>query len=188
MTKIKGSTLIPRLNYLKQHDTGGAWDRVIGELDPVFASQIRQGILVNEWYSLKSFIEINRAIDHILGRGDFKLAWEMGRVSADEALHGIYKVFFKVGTAEFIIKRAATIWKQYYDQSRLVVLEEPALRGKQYRVVVEGMTEDAPELWQSIGGWIERTLELSGAKGVRVQVQPVRIHPGSNCEFLCTWE
>jgi hypothetical protein len=189
MTQVKGSTLVPRINYLKAHDPGGVWDRFLAGLTRECADQVTSGLMTHEWYPLDHYVQISRGIDRILGRGDLKLVWELGRYSAEEALKGIYKVFLKIGSPEFVVSAAATIWKQYYDTGRLSILKEDAADGrKHYRLTVQGFQQEDDAIWLSIGGWIERTLELSGARRVKVEWSRQGLRPGVNCEYACSWE
>jgi len=173
---------------LKAHDPGGAWDRLLALLSPEYATQVREGIMIHHWYPIGFYVELNRAIDKLLGKGDLKLVWELGRASADESLHGIYKVFFKVGSPEFVVKAAATIWKQYYDTGKLTIVDEHAPQGKRFRMIVEGLQTEDEVMWLAIGGWVERTLQLSGGKNVKVEISRSHVRPGSNCEYVCSWE
>ncbi len=187
MSSVKGSTFIPRLKYIRDHDSGGVWDRVMGRLDKRLVEVIDRGILLNQWYPLPDYLNLSRAIDQVLGHGDLKLLWELGRVSAEEALHGIYKIFYKVGSPEFIIKMASTVWRQYYDSGKLEVVTEKAERGKRIRLIVLEM-EPSQELWLSVGGWVQRTLELSGGKNVQVVIASDRLKTHASCEYIATWE
>lgn len=188
MAKVKGSTFVPRLNFMLSHDPGGYRERVMQQVPAACAQEIEKGMLTNQWYPLEWYVELNRAIDLVFGQGDMKLVWELGRVSADEALKGIYKVFYRVGSPEFIIKSAAVVWKQYYDCGQLQISNEPCPRGKKIRVAVKSFETPTEIIWMAVGGWIERTLELSGGRNVKIEISRTRVLPGTDCEYVCTWE
>lgn len=189
MTQVKGSTLVPRLNYLQKHDPGGAFERVLALLDPENAERVRAGVMAHHWYPLDLYIQLSRSIDRVLGNGDLKLVWELGRYSAEESLQGIYKVFLSIASPEFIVSSAATIWKQYYDTASLKVVKEGvADERKHVRMTVLGFQQEDDAIWLSIGGWVERTLQLSGGKKVKVDLVRTGLRAGVNCEFACSWE
>jgi hypothetical protein len=189
MTRVKGSTLVPRLNYLKAHDPGDGLNRLLSGLTPDCAAAVRAGLMTHEWYPLDFYVQLNRGIDRVLGNGDLKVVWTLGRHSAEEALQGIYKVFLKVGSPEFVIKAASTIWKQYYDTGVMTLVKDPAAGGRKlFRLTVQGFQQNDESIWLAIGGWIERTLELSGGRKVKVEPVTKGLRPGVNFEFLCSWE
>jgi hypothetical protein len=189
MPKVKGSTIRPRLDYVQQK--GGDLAKVLERVNPDFAQEVKKGILLNVWYDLNGYLEFCRSIDQVLGKNDLAMVWEMGRFSAEYAFKGIYKMFYKIGAPEWIMKMGLSVWKQYYDTGQARVVSEKAPRGKQARVCIEGFEFTgslSPVFWHAVGGWIERSLELSGGKNSRVSQVEKHLFPKSSHEFLAQWD
>jgi hypothetical protein len=105
--------------------------------------------------------------------------------SCEYGVKGVYRIFFKLGSPEFIIGRAARVFSSYYDTGELRVVE-----GRAGRAVVElsKLEGSAPEFCDRIYGWMERTLELAGAKGLR-SAHSRCVHRGDEvCRFEGSWD
>ncbi len=188
MQYIKGSALASRVKYLQQHGTPEQRERLLAGVSPECREDIEKGLMANIWYPFSYTVEINRVLDQVLGSGDLSLIPEFGRFSAEQALHGIYKIFFKVGSPEFIIKRVENVWKQYYSGGQARVVMESVPQGKKARLLVEGLEAPARENCLAIRGWIARMLELAGARQVHVEESACVLHGAPHCEFSATWQ
>jgi len=62
----------------------------------------------------------------------------------------VYKIFFKVGSPEFIISRAARVFSSYYDTGELRIAESGPGRAVAELVGFEG---GAPQFCERIFGW-----------------------------------
>jgi hypothetical protein len=120
----------------------------------------------------------------VVGGDAPRLYNEMGRASADYALTTIYRIFFRVGSPHFIVSKAASIFKTYYSSGEL----RTAQAEKGHAVLeLHGLQDTAPELCERIGGWMERTIELSGGTGVRI-VHDQCVNRGQDvCRFEGWW-
>jgi hypothetical protein len=143
-------------------------------------------IRLDAWYPLLTmFVEPTQKICDIFYSGDLRGAWEAGRYSADFALHGIYRLFVKIGSVDSLIKRASIIFPTYYKPSTLRVAES-----EKNRVVLQ--ITNFPEIHRiveyRIGGWMERAVEISGQKNVKVEISKSLLAGDACTEFVGTWE
>ena len=151
------------------------------EAKAVFSSPI----LATEWYPLhEALIEPVEKICEIFFGGDVKGARESGRYSADQGLRGIYRIFVSIGSPAFIVKRAGKILPTYYRPSAMEVAENGPGRA------VVRMTE-FPQchrvVEERLCGWMERAIEISGGRTVKVEV-PVSMAAGADVtEFHIPW-
>lgn len=166
MALVKGSVFGPRLNYLKSHGSPEQEQAVMESLSEP-ARQALRHVIVSQWYPFEHYIELNRAIVKIMGKGDIEILHEVGRCSADEALNGIYKLFFKVGSPNVIIKSAVRAWNQYFQNGELSV---EILGPKKLTMVFSRVEDLAREHFIATKGWVQRVLELSGGTNVRVKL------------------
>jgi hypothetical protein len=157
-------------------------------LRPEFVTAAERGLMVSHWYLLSDYTQLSGAIDKVMGRGDLKLVWELGRFSAEYAAQGIYKMFYKFGSPEWVIKMVASVWKQYYDVGRAGADFETIPTGKQIRFYIEAFPEGSPELWHSIGGWSQKSIEMSGGREVEANIAKTCKRPTSSCEIEIRWK
>lgn len=186
MVQVKGSTLAPRLKFIKEHDhEGDKFALVAARLDAEFQKEIKNGIMQNQWYPLDYFNQLTRAIDAVFGRGDLSLIPELGRYSAEAGLNTIYKVFIKVGSPEFIVQRAVRVWGQYYSSGEL---ETEVLGQRRVKITLKNFETPSRELCLSVLGWMQKTLEMSAGKSGKVTENKCRLKGDTVCEFLAEWE
>jgi len=185
MVQVKGSTLVPRLKYLETRGNEAQQRQVMEQLSTEFRARIQSGLLQSEWYPFADFVSLIRAMDRVFGRGDLAFVPPLARYAAEQALTTIYKVFYKVGSPEFIITRAARVWSQYYTSGHLQVLP---LGPKRVRLLLEDFETPAREHCLSVRGWIEQTLEMSGGRNIRVDELQCRAQGKPQCEFMCSWQ
>ncbi len=184
MVQVKGSTLVPRWAYLEEKATPEQKARVLERLSPELRRDLEAGVLHNRWYPFEYLLQLVRALDQVLGRGDQALILELGKYAAEKVLPTIYRVFYKVGSPEYIIKRATRVWAQYYSSGRLTLV---TLGPRKVKILLEDFATPAHEHCLSVQGWIIKTLEMSGARDIRLQQAQCRDRGGPVCEFVATW-
>ena len=147
---------------------------------------MREKILPSAWYPLQEALIIpTQKICELFYRSVEEGAWEAGRFSADYALHGIYKWFVKLGSPGFIIGRASTIFSTYYRPSKMVLVENSPKRGV---VHIVQFAEPNRLVELRIGGWIERALEISGCKELKVEITKSLTRGDPITEFIMEWK
>ena len=184
---IKGAALAARIKYMQDKATPEQQARIRARLSPAFRETLDRGMMPSAWYPFAFTVEINRALDAVLGRADASLIPKLGRYSAEQVLHGVYKIFFKLGSPEFIISRVANVWRQYYNSGKARVAWDAVPAGKQARLIIEGFEAPARENCLSMLGWIEGMLHMAGARDVRVEETTCRCRGGEACVFTARW-
>jgi hypothetical protein len=139
---------------------------------------------MSNWYPFEQFIELNQSIDALFGKGDGSMARVLGRHSADAHLTTIYRLFFKVGTVYWILGRGARLWGAYYDTGKLELYTR-GVRNVEVRLV-DFATPHRVHC-DSVAGWVERSVELSGGKSVVVEHPECRLTGASQCVLRCSW-
>jgi hypothetical protein len=166
MAKVKGSVFGPRLKYIKSHANPEQEKAIWDGMSEALRNDVTR-VIISQWYPFEHYLELNRAIVKELGHGNMEILHDVGRYSADDALHGIYKLFFKVGSPNIIIKAATSAWNQYFQNGVLSVNIHSA---KSLTMMFQNVELLSQEHFISVRGWVQRVLELSGGKNVRVAV------------------
>lgn len=185
-SRIKGGVLISRLNMLRQHGGQVRVDEVLRRLPPEDQALLRNMILPIAWYPMELNLRLDSAIAEVMSPEDKRKAFiDMGRASAEEALHGTQHVFVKPGDPQFLLSQAPQIYRFYYAVGSRTY--EPAgANGAVLRTFgAENVTESD---CLTIIGWHERAIELSGGRAVSATHPLCRARGAPHCEYHFAWE
>jgi hypothetical protein len=184
MPNVKGSTLSSRLLWVSLHHGEEGLERLNKSLSPAARAALTVPLNKAKWYPFELFVELIEVIDRVFGKGDMSLARQLGRFTADANLKTVYKLFYMVGTPKWIIDRAARLWDLHYDSGRLVIMRYP---GNESEARIVGFSTPHRAHCQSVWGWCERSLELSGAKEVKGVEVRCRAQGDDECAYHLTW-
>jgi hypothetical protein len=184
--EVKGSALGSIREFVMNEFGREGFDRWLDALPDLSRGLHAAAIRLDSWYPLREMmIEPTEKICELFYGGDIRGAWEGGRFSADFALHGIYRLFVKLGSVESLINRASLIFSTYYKPSALRVAESAKNR---VSMQITLFPEMHTIVERRIGGWMERAVEISGQKNVKVEIAQ-SLTVGDPCtEFVATWD
>jgi hypothetical protein len=154
---------------------------------PESSYKIMNGLLfTNNWYPLKDSLTVPmRIISKLFYNGnDIKTARIMGRFSADIALTGIYKFFIQFGSPKYIIERGGRIFSSYFQPSEMVVVD---VTNNSLKAHITIFPEPDEIVENNIAGWMERALEISGCKNVRIEITKSLARNDKVTEFSFSW-
>ncbi|MCX5742435.1 MAG: hypothetical protein NT062_08065 [Proteobacteria bacterium] len=185
MTNVKGSALASRILWVQLGHGAAGVDKVLAACSPELRASLASGVKMARWYPLPHFIELIVVIDTIFGQGDLGLVRELGRFGADANLTTIYRLFFKVGSTQWILGRAVRLWSAHYDSGSLEVMTRGA-RGAVLRV--RGFATPHTVHCRSVLAWCERSIELSGGKRVEAVETKCRTRGDDVCQIDARWD
>jgi hypothetical protein len=160
-------------------------DRLVRQSSPTLRAAIELGFVKADWYPFDLFIELNETIDRLFGRGDLGLVKVLGRYGADANLTTIYRLFFKVGSVQWILGRAVRLWSAHYDAGSFDV----ATRGPRAAVLrLRRFPTPHPVHCLAVAGFVERSLELSGGKRAILEESKCRTRGDEFCQFDASWD
>jgi len=185
-SRVKGGVLIFRLNMLRLHGGQVRVDEVLRRLPPEDQAVLRKMILPIAWYSLELQLRLDAAIADVVSPEDRCRAFiDMGRASAEEALHGAQHVFVRPGDPQFLLSQAPQIFRLY----NAVGSRTYERTGNTSAVL---RTFDAENVTETdciiIIGWHERAIELSGGRFVTTSHPLCRARGARHCEYHFAWE
>jgi hypothetical protein len=166
MIQVKGTAPASTIRFVVERFGAPALAQIAAELPPEQRAAVEAGLLVSAWYPFSLLINLSRAVEKHFGRQVPRIQHEMGRASADYGLTTVYKFFFRIGSPQFILSGASSLFRNYYTTGSLrAAVAEPG------HAVMEltDFGEPAPELCERLGGWYERTIELAGGKAFRMK-------------------
>jgi hypothetical protein len=156
--QVRGSILRSRVHYVRAHQAA-ALPLITERLPPELQEALPKGFLETRWYPFPWLTAFTDAADAVMGRGDQRLAYEMGRFSCDQNLPTLYRVFFRFGSPRYILDRAAKAWRAQFDAGDMAVIETTPTSA-----TVELSHVPEPHRGHCLGvtGWISRAVELTG--------------------------
>ena len=185
VSNVKGRALSSRVLWVQLGQGAAGLERLLPQCTPELRASIESGIHKATWYPFEQFIELNVVIDRLFGNGDGTLIRQLGRYGADANLTTIYRLFYKVGTTHWILGRAVRLWSAHYDSGYLEVLT----RGPRTAMMrVRGFDTPNRVHCQSVMGWCERSIELSGGKRVVAIETLCRTRGDEMCQLDVSWE
>lgn len=155
---VKGSAITSREHWLREHHGSEGEAEVRAALEPKHRARLEAGVLRSSWVPYALFIDLNVTMDRIYGRGDCALCKDIAYYGAKMNLPTLYRIFFRVGSLPFVLKRAARMWDAHYSTGRLSVMSH---RGWA-RLLIEDFAVPHPALWYSVAGWGEASAHLTG--------------------------
>jgi uncharacterized protein (TIGR02265 family) len=185
MPQVKGTAVQSSLRYVQERFGQETLARVIDRLDPPDREVFHHGILPSSWYPMSAFLHFMQEARRQLGSQDKELLRHMGVASCDYGMSTVYRIFFKLGSPEFVIGRASGVFSSYYDTGRVRIVDSGPGRAI---VELEDFDGAGPEFCERLHGWMERILELAGARNVR-SAHSSCVHRGDAvCRFEGRWE
>jgi hypothetical protein len=184
IVKFKGAAWKPITEFVKMKFGEDGFRRVLESVSPECREIASAKILVNSWYDLRLVEEFIAQADRVLGTGDLGMAGDMGRYSAEFGIKTIYKIFMKVGTPEFVLKRCSTIWKRYYSRGEMKLIH---LEPGHVIVRLTDMGIVSRVLCARVTGWMKKTLAMTGAKGTTVEHTVCTSRGDPHCEWQGRW-
>lgn len=183
--EAKGTTVATVGKFVRARFGEESHQRWLEALTPAARSLHSGSVMSSIWYPLgPGLIESTEQVCRLFYSGDPKGAWECGRFSAEEGLRGVYKIFLVVGTPAFIIKKASNILPQLYRPSTIATVGQTS---NSVTLHVTQFPEPHFIIDSRIGGWMERALEISGCKGVDVQIPRSLARKDPLTEFVIRW-
>jgi hypothetical protein len=167
-----------------EHGDGGM-KRLAAQASQELRTGLENGFHKARWYPVDMFIELNVTIDRLFGKGDLALVRALGRFGADANLTTIYRLFYKVGSVQWILGRSVRLWSAHYDSGYL----EVATRGPRAAILrMRGFAMPHRAHCLSVTGWAERSIELSGGKRPVMEETKCRTRGDELCQLDVTWE
>ena len=163
MVQIKGSAIKETINQIKSRAGEEALQRILCLLDEETRTICQNEVFASSWYPLDVFTRFLEVEIRVLADGKEEMVTRGSEVVIERQLRGIYKVFVKLGSPEFVIKRIAAVHATYFQGVPI----EVQLQGHGKAVVrYTGFEKQHRIMGFAIIGFFKKALEISGATDV----------------------
>jgi hypothetical protein len=158
---IKAQGILNAAKWIEESYGQAALRDVIRSCSQEVRDRYTSAIAIN-WHPVEEFIELVEIADRTLGRGDGKVAEEIGAAGARANMKGVFVRFaVYVATPELLMKRAAGLWRQFNDEGAMSVV---SMDETSVRLEVTGVTTPNWMFDCTITGWMR---EVAAAMGMR---------------------
>jgi uncharacterized protein (TIGR02265 family) len=159
MPNTKGTDVIALRKILQER--GPEFERGFQQsLNPELR-ELYINIMATSWTPVEKQTALYAAAAQALYPGDPEPLRQLGRAMAQRSFTGIYKIFLRLPTIQFIMSRTAEVWRTYYDAGEAAVEN---MANHQGEFVVRKFPELPRQMREVICGHLSVILELTGAK------------------------
>ena len=183
--KSKGYTIGGAMAFVGARYGNEGRQKVLARLDPECRALAQGGFVPGGWYPMKHQVAVYEAIDRTFGSGDFRLCWQIGQFTAEYELSTIHKMLIRFGKPEHILRISGMLWGMYYSTGKMA-LENVA--GGSAVAILRGFNPISKALCMDIAGWMERSLELTGAKDVHIVHSTCFMDGKGECRYEGSWK
>ena len=184
MLHIKGTAVIDTIKAIKQRAGEGEFERVVAHLDEETKAIYLAPISPSSWYPFDAFVRFLEIDIQETASGNEEALIKRSEAVIERQLHGIYKIFVRLGSPEFIIRRIAAVHATYFDGVQIIA-EMKGPNGATIQYV--GFASQHRIIGAVLIGFFRKSLEISGAQDIDVRFS-VPIEAGERyCELKLTW-
>ncbi len=184
-TRIKGASLVARLEYVTEKGGPELLARVLARLAPTDRKVLEGHPLPSSFFPLELNERLDEAIAHSVNPLDPPGVYrELGRASAQKNLQKFHAIFLRGQNPHAVLEGFPAVRTTYYSDGAASYDHTGDTSGV---LRVEGATSHSRPDCESTAGYFERAIELVGAKDARVELARCRGRGDTLCEFRCGW-
>ncbi len=176
---MRASTILARMDYIRRLRGAPAVDEVLAAMPPALADEVRSAVVASLWVRFETVMAFIAATDKVVGRGDLALVRPMARHAARTNMPLLYRIFYKLGSVEYIMTKAAAVWHAHYDSGVATSVKVPG----GLRFSIAGFATPHRIHCLTILGWAEEIVSLCEATINDAREVQCRLRGGAVCEF-----
>lgn len=180
---IKGSGFNSYVLAASESIGPSALAAVTAALLPETAALLQHPPLAVSQIPIATYVDFTEALLlHGLKNNERELR-RVGRIQLRNDLNGIYRLFIRMASPDYIITRAAQVYSTYWRNNGRIRTEKPSAKA------VHVFYEDVPQIksyfWELQSGAIQSALETCGAEQVSVEIER---STGTGALMLAQWK
>lgn len=183
MSNVKGSVLLSRLDFVRDHFGQDGLTSLLEALTDD-DRRVTARLLPAQWYPFVLGERIDDVIMNVLGRGDPGTFHRLGVRSAEVNLAGVHAVFVHDGDPHGLLRRAPAIYKLYYDTGNRVYEKTGECS---CRLTTHDSESYSRADCFTVIGWHQRAVELCGGTNVRIDHPDCRVAGARACRYDISW-
>lgn len=164
----KAAGFITVSELLREAASPDDWRDYLAALPPDIAKLVEHPPFPSAWLPSRVFFTMLDIAGQKLMRNDPQRAFELGRQQMRRDLTGIYRIFIRIASPQYVIERAAKIWGTYTRNAGEFRVVEKGDRNTTAECA--GIPFPSPFYWSYLRGCVHGSLELTGVKGLDVSI------------------
>jgi hypothetical protein len=167
MAKVKGTSIVNLRKIFMEQETG-VEETFVLRLTP----DLRKLYEITLYSSLTPVAQQSKLYvlaAEVLFPEDQDRLCLLGKAIARKSYSGVYQMFLRIPTIQFVVSQAAKVWTMHYDQGTADV-EAFDARLKSGDYVVRDFPDLPREMLQTVCGHLIVLLEMAGAKNVHIRI------------------
>lgn len=184
-TRIKGASLLARLEYVTERGGPELLERVLARLAAADRKLLEDRPLPGSFFPLALNERLDEAIAHAVNPLDLVGVYrELGRASANKNLQKFHAIFLRGQNPHAVLEGFPAVRGTYYSDGTASYDRTSDTSGI---LRVKGASSHSLPDCESTAGYFERAIELVGAKQAKVELARCRGCGDALCEFRCGW-
>ncbi|MCD4813542.1 hypothetical protein K8S19_07610 [bacterium] len=185
MGNVKASRWIDCHEYLVKEFGPRCDEKILADLSPEDQAVFQKEILPFQWLDYGAYLRYVFAADKVMGKGDNNLVALSSRYTARKHFSGIYRIFISVASPQFVLKRSARVWRQYFDVGTIETLEAA---DKHVLAKLTGYPDIPLNHDLSHIPFMEEILTMCGAKNPKGKHPKCQARGDDHCLWEFHWE
>jgi len=183
--EVKG-TAVKSIKEFVENKHPNQYTEWINTMPEVSQKIMKGGIFANDWYPMKdAAVSPTLALAKLFYNNDHKkAALESGRYSAEMGLKGVYKIFVRITTPNYLMQRAGRVFTSYYSPSDIAVVHS---HEKGLTLHITKFPEPEEIIEYRIAGWCEKALEFTNCKNVKANITRSLAKGDNFTEIVINW-
>lgn len=175
---VKG-TMVKQLKEFVKTKYPSIYDQWLEQIPDESKKIFSDTILTSKWFDMKdSLYEPKLVASKLLKIEPKEFFWETGDYTAQNALKGIYRIFVKIATPQFLLKKSKNIVRTFYKNTSVEITKFEKNEGELKYI---GFDPESELIMHRIAGWIDSSMRFTRAKNVNTKI--VNINKNNNFTF-----
>ena len=184
--RIKALAFRSTLDYLRSRGGDEAVVKTLEAISEEARLELSRPLLATKYLPFSWLLDLMRAGADHLGGDRREVFQDMGVHSCEQALTGVYKIFLKVGSPQFILGRASRLFKTYFQgASEMRVVGQ---RRGFSQLEVDAFAGGHQDYCSRLDGYFYTVLRLSGAKDIEMEHDECAYRHGKVCCWTGSWK
>jgi hypothetical protein len=182
--QVKAQGLLNAAKYIEEEYGRDALGEVVRACSGPVRERYMSAIAIN-WHPVEEFIEFVETADKKLGRGNLKLAEEVGAAGARANMKGtVVRIAVYIAKPEYFLRRVAGLWRQFNDEGEMLVHD---LGERSGTLEVRGLTKPNAVFCAVLTGWAREIARGIGIQNPHTRHSECRARGGTRCLWDVRW-
>lgn len=175
---IKLQATLNAVDFLVETYGPFALEEVLEKAGTDVRIHVETGIAIN-WHPMSHYVAVLHAAEEVVGDGSGRVATLLGAAAAKRNVQGgVIRAVFYLGKPEFLLRRAANLWRRYNKEGMMHVLEF-----SESQAIVEVVDVPEPDFFFccTLVGWLDEMAHAIGTRNPKTRHLECRARGAQRC-------